>query len=289
MNLKSIFNLFSPKGKAQAVAQRHNIATLAMRLGGLSLLALAGCVQAPASVPVVEEFAPQVAPAAVTKNEGSQPDPYDIEGVRAQRYAEAAEERAEAASLAANPELLKAHPPALVEQAPESTFLASNPELMTARRYTNAITNEVDPDRDRGLLDFFAGPNETNGLRAIERDPNEDIGLLEFFKLNNRSPVNFDKEGLQQTYFQDWTIEANAADAVKAAVEPAAITKQNLDFWIEALSRSYNWQARPAHPSPVIYQPVTFDRDRLRQTYFQNWEIEADTADPSPLMRPVNQ
>jgi hypothetical protein len=76
--------------------------------------------------------------------EVSQPEAYDIEMLRIQRYAEVADKRAEAA------------------------FLAANPELMVARRYA-VVESGVDPDRDIGLLEFFTGPNETNRQRAIER------------------------------------------------------------------------------------------------------------------------
>jgi hypothetical protein len=44
------------------------------------------------------------------------------------------------------------------------------------------VKGEVDPDSDIGLLEFFTMPNKTTGQRAIERKADEDIGLVEFFK-----------------------------------------------------------------------------------------------------------
>jgi hypothetical protein len=118
MNPKSILNLFSPKGKSQAVVYRQ-IATLAMSLAVLSLFVLTACGQVQASVPVVEESLSVVAPVAVTEEEPA----------------------SDSAFLAANPELLKAHPPAEVPEMTEAAYLAANPELKIVRRYTGAIEN----------------------------------------------------------------------------------------------------------------------------------------------------
>lgn len=338
MNPKSIFKLFSPKEKAQAVALRQ-ISTLAISLAVLSLFALTACLQVPASVPVVEEVLPAIAPAAVTEPEPASDSAFldanpelleanlpaegqamtdsallgaNPELAIAGRYADGVEKRAEAADLAANPELLKAYPPTLGQKMSETMFLANNPELMVARRYA-AVESEIDPDRDLGLLDFFTVPNETNEQPVIRRNANDDIGLLEFyFKPDRQSSVVFDIESLRQSYFQDWTSEADAADAVKPAIEPGqsgplyqgrvygygadtvkpAIESetspdQTLDFWLEALRRTYNRQAETAHPGMVI-RPVRFDIEGLRQTFFQDWASEADTTDPSPLTQPLS-
>ena len=225
MNQKPILKLFSLKGSGPPLIPRPMI-TLVITLAMLSLYVLTACSQVPVSVPEVKEAAPALAPEAVAQEEPASDSAY----------------------LAANPELLKAHPPAGGQAMTESEFLAANPELKDARRYAGALENEVDPDRDIGLLDFFTP--------------------------NDQRPVTFDKAGLQQSYFQDWAIEANAPDALKPALS-LNTPEQTLDFWIKVLSRAYHRQAQPPRLSPAIH-PVTFDSEELRQTYFQDWTIEAD-------------
>lgn len=126
----------------------------------LLLLAVTACTQAAASGPVTEASALVEAVDA----------PIDTE----------AEATAGPAFLVTNPELLKVRPAIVVVGIVESTLLAHNPELRLARRDL-PLENQVDPDRDIDLLEFFVRPNETDGQQTIERNADEDIGLFEFF------------------------------------------------------------------------------------------------------------
>lgn len=245
MNPKSIFNLFSPKGKAPTLAHRQ-LATLAISLALVSLFALTGCTQVPGSDVVVEESSAAIAPEAVIEQETASDSTF----------------------LAANPELLKANPPTLGEEAPESTFLANNPELMVARRYSSAIENEGSPPDPYHIETLRAQRYaEAAKKRAESALPATNPELLK------AHPPTFDKEGLRHTYFQDWIIEANAADAVKPAIKPMHLRRVP-GYTIDAVK-------------PAI-QPVSFDREDLRQTYFRDWQIEADRPEPSPLGQPVS-
>ncbi len=157
MNPKPIFNLFSLKGPGGI---QRRLPALVIGSMALLLLAVTACTQAAASGPVTEASLP-------------------VEAVDAAMVTEV-EDTTSPAFLSINPELLKVQSAVVVVRIPESTLLAHNPELLLARR--NMLPeNEVDLDRDIGLLEFFTRPNETGGQRAIQRNTDEDIGLLEFF------------------------------------------------------------------------------------------------------------
>jgi acetyl esterase/lipase len=108
-------------------------------LGVLLLALLGACAQSPIAEPEPDQLAPVEVVAPQTEEKPLRGE---------------AEAATGSAFYAANPELLKAHPPTLVEAMPESIFLATNPELMIARRYV-AVESEVDPDQDIGLLEFL--------------------------------------------------------------------------------------------------------------------------------------
>jgi type IV pilus biogenesis protein CpaD/CtpE len=84
-----MFNLFSLKEIGQTLIPRQ-VSSLVMSLAVLSLFVLTGCLQGPASVPVVEEAAPAVAPMAVTEEETASDSAFlaaNPELAIAQRYA----------------------------------------------------------------------------------------------------------------------------------------------------------------------------------------------------------
>jgi hypothetical protein len=141
MNPKAIFKLFSPKGKAQSVAQQ-GVSTLIIRSVALSLLALTICAQ----VVLADE------PAA-----SKQP------GI-------------EALSTAVRNEVDPDQDVGLLE------FFSPGIETPTVmpREAEVLLTIETDVGADLGLMEFFRVPNRAGAPEAIEADANQDIGLMEF-------------------------------------------------------------------------------------------------------------
>lgn len=213
MNPKSIFNLFSPKGKAPAVGARQ-ISALAISLAVWSLLVLTACGPVPASVAVIEEAAPAVAPAAVTEKEAA----------------------SDSAFLAANPELLVAHPPAEAQEMTESEFLAANPELKIVRRYTGAIENEgsqpatydIEVVRHKNFTDFQTLKANLAGEENIADHAGADnVAALRYkFRHGLGIEANIENEGSRPDTYD--------IEVIRTQNYAAFLEKNSLDAFVEA-------------------------------------------------------
>lgn len=147
MNPKPIFNLFSPKGKAQTVVQQ-GVSTLIISSVALSLVAVTACMQVVlADEPLASrQTSIEVLP-TVVKDEV---DPDEDIG------------------------LLEFFNPG---------YGASSGGSKEAEALS---TIETDIDEDLGLMEFFVIPNEAGAPQAIETDADQDIGLMEF---RSQAPV----------------------------------------------------------------------------------------------------
>jgi hypothetical protein len=141
MNPKSIFNLFSPKGKGQTVI-RQGVSTQIISAVALSLVALTACAQVVlADEPAASRQPGIEALSTAVKNEV---DPDQDVG------------------------LLEFFSPGI--ETP--TVIPGEAEVL--------LTVETDEDADLGLMEFFRVPNQAGAPEAIETDADQDIGLMDF-------------------------------------------------------------------------------------------------------------
>lgn len=144
MNPKSIFNLFSPKGKVQTVIQQ-GVSTLIISAVALSFLALIACAQVVLADEPAASRQPGIEALPTGVKNGVDPD-QDIG-------------------------LLEFFSPGYRARI----VIPTEAEVLPI-----VVKGKVDPDSDIGLLEFFNKPNETTGQRTIKCKADEDIGLLEF-------------------------------------------------------------------------------------------------------------
>lgn len=177
-------------------------------------------------------------------------------------------------SLVANPELLKAQRPIMAAGVSESTVLADNPELMLARR-NNPAENEVDPDRDVGLLEFFTGP------LAIQGNADEDIGLLDFSRPPAVEEVSAsDQLSALLALNPELSVIYRYADLLKARNDAAFLAANPEIIAVRHYGDAIEHRSGP---------PVTYDVETLRDFFAHEWTTEADTIDPGPLMLPADK
>ena len=202
-----------------------------------------------------------------------------------------------------------------------SATLAANPELLkincsevTAEAETNVQRAfEASAARYRAMAEYYAGTEATNLQRANEAYSARYSGLAEFYtagdvttdssylasnpELNavrgytgaieneGSQPVTFDLEALREFFAHEWTIEADTIDP-SPLMQPVSngIEMTEADFLAAnpelKIVRRYTGAIENKGS-----QPVTFDLEALREFYSQEWTVEADTIDPSPLMQ----